>query len=138
MIIIMEVARFGLVLLIISTVLVSGDDHCSAKGGHPCNSRTFRVKTSSSINTRELAPLELYEEEEVEDVCWRYTWLGAEDENTNRTTNCDTSPEFDSVPCFEPIVWTDGIYKQNQPNKTDLEEKCKSGNLQNKVRHIIL
>ena len=38
-------------------------------------------------------------------------------------------------PCFEPIVWTNGTNKDNQPDLADLQEKCKQGQtIQHKVK----
>ena len=48
------------------------------------------------------------------------------------TENDDHS---ETHPCFEPIVWTNGTNKDNQPDLADLQEKCKQGQtIQHKVK----
>ena len=47
---------------------------------------------------------------------------------TNTTDQgCSSAPDQASIPCFEPIVWTNGTYKNNQPDLNDLEHKCAMG-----------
>ena len=49
-----------------------------------------------------------------------------------KTENDDHS---ETHPCFEPIVWTNGTNKDNQPDLADLQEKCKQGQtIQHKVK----
>ena len=43
------------------------------------------------------------DETELENKCWKYTWMGPVNDNTNKSTVCDNSPDFESIPCFEPI-----------------------------------
>ena len=71
--------------------------------------------------------------------CWQYTWRGPVNERTNTTgQGCSNEANQKHVPCFEPIVWTNGTNKHNQPNLDDLKEKCENGDtLDNKVsRHL--
>ena len=78
-------------------------------------------------------------ERELENKCWKYTWMGPVNDNTNRSTSCDNSPENENTPCFEPIVWTNGTNKFNQPDLADLNEKCKQGQtIQHKVKILVM
>ena len=78
-----------------------------------------------------------YSEMAMENRCWQYTWLGPVDDKTNKTTACDTSPEYEHIPCFEPIVWTNGTYSHNMPDLSDLWTKCLQGqSVQNTVNHF--
>ena len=48
-------------------------------------------------------------------------------DKTNQTDQgCSSDPD-QAFPCFEPIVWTNGTYKHNMPNLTELEDKCAMG-----------
>ena len=68
--------------------------------------RTFVVKMSSDFkaggNIEALEPY-VVDETELENKCWKYTWMGPVNDNTNKSTVCDNSPDFESIPCFEPI-----------------------------------
>lgn len=114
-------------------ISLSLSDYCSK---HDCSPRTYKVKKSQ----REYYPLLVEDEEEdvVNNQCWQYTWLGAVDETTNKTSSCSKSPEFEDIPCFEPIVWTNGTNKHNQPDLSDLEKKCEDGlSVQNTVKRLL-
>ena len=68
--------------------------------------RSFHVRYSSDFkaggNIESLDPY-VVDETELENKCWKYTWMGPVNDNTNTTQVCDNSPDFDSIPCFEPI-----------------------------------
>lgn len=68
--------------------------------------RSFIVKMSSDFkaggNIEALEPY-VVDETELENKCWKYTWMGPVNDNTNQSTVCDNSPDFESIPCFEPI-----------------------------------
>jgi len=105
-----------------------GSDYCSI---NDCSPRTFLVQMSSpsvSING-DVESLEksVIDETELVNKCWKYSWKGPVNDNTNKSTSCDTSPDSETHPCFEPIVWTNGTNKDNQPDLADLQEKCKQG-----------
>lgn len=119
------------IVLVSALFCLVKSDYCLK---NDCSPRTFEVKIKKSKNFDYTETLQEVEENELKDRCWQFTWLGPIDDRTNKTTSCDTSPENANVPCFEPIVWTNGTYKMNQPNTTDLAEKCKAGQtLQNTV-----
>ena len=49
--------------------------------------------------------------------------------------NIENDDHSETHPCFEPIVWTNGTNKDNQPDLADLQEKCKQGQtIQHKVK----
>ena len=49
--------------------------------------------------------------------------------------NTENDDHSETHPCFEPIVWTNGTNKDNQPDLADLQEKCKQGQtIQHKVK----
>jgi hypothetical protein len=84
------------------------------------SARTFRVTRDSadgSVQNRV---------EETVIHCYHYTWMGPVGDVTNVTESCGTR-ELYGVPCFEPLVWTDGQYKANGPNTTQIENKCAQG-----------
>lgn len=58
--------------------------------------------------------------------CYEFSWMGPEGDDTNKTEGC-ARLELAGRPCFEPLVWTTGEYKNNGPNTTIIEEKCKQG-----------
>ena len=116
--------HYGLTILTLllsyGSILVTSD-YCSK---HDCSPKTYQVKYTS---LKEALNDEALEESELENKCFQYTWLGAVNDKTNTTTACDISPDTEHVPCFEPIVWTNGTYKFNEPNLSDLRTKCLQG-----------
>lgn len=95
-------------------------------GSAAADSRTFKV-TYDTIDGS------VVEEAEQEIKCYQYTWLGAVEEDTNKTISCDSKYEHMNIPCYEPLVWTEDPNRQNQPNLTLLKDRCETGNLQGKV-----
>ena len=69
----------------------------------------------------------IQEEELLENKCWKYTWMGPENEKTNKSQPCPQGEDYEDQPCFPPLVWTSGPNKHNQPNTTELLEKCSQG-----------
>ena len=67
------------------------------------------------------------EEKLLENKCWKYTWMGPENELTNKSQPCPQGDDYEGQPCFPPLVWTTGPNKHNQPNTTELLERCLSG-----------
>ncbi|XP_059091402.1 uncharacterized protein LOC131886948 [Tigriopus californicus] len=65
------------------------------------------------------------EEETIQ--CYKFSWMGPEGDDTNKTEGC-ARLEQAGRPCFEPLVWTTGVNKNNGPNTTIIEEKCQQGN----------
>ena len=62
--------------------------------------RTFLVQMSSpsvSING-DVESLEksVIDETELVNKCWKYSWKGPVNDNTNKSTSCDTSPDRSS------------------------------------------
>ena len=62
--------------------------------------RTFLVQMSSpSVSTNgDVESLEksVIDETELVNKCWEYTWKGPVNDNTNKSTSCDTSPDRSS------------------------------------------
>ncbi len=115
---------FYFTLLFLVLPKIQGD-YCSK---HDCTPKTYQVKISRNVNLKENnEPLTIETESEMVNKCWKYTWLGPIADKTNQTTTCDRSPEFDDVPCFSPIVWTNGTNKFNEPNLDELWQACKVG-----------
>ena len=73
-----------------------------------------------------------------ENKCWKYTWMGPRNEKTNTTQGCYTTPENEHQPCYEPLVWTNGTNKHNQPNLTELWDKCLQGGTESHTVSITL
>ena len=116
----------SLVFLAINYAFAAASDYCSV---HSCSPRTFEVKVSKpALSYLAQAPLEVIEENEMSNKCWQYTWLGpvSDNDTITDTTRCENTLDA-SLPCFGPIVWTDGPYKHNQPDLEELKEKCLSG-----------
>lgn len=63
--------------------------------------------------------------EEIPVQCYQFTWLGPWDA-TNNTENCNYADAMD-IPCFEPIVFTEGEYDHNGPDLEALEQSCAEG-----------
>ncbi len=62
--------------------------------------------------------------------CYEFTWLGPVEDNINNTRSCDdlvlSNPSLVTLPCFEPLVFTQGEYRLEGPNLTEIEQQCKA------------
>ena len=101
-------------------------DYCDK---HDCSPKTFVRKMSwkKDENGVAMAEPKIQEEQLLENKCWKYTWMGPENENTNKSQPCPQGPDYEDQACFPPLVWTTGPNKHNQPNTTELLEKCSAG-----------
>lgn len=119
----------GIFLLFSSFMLwssVFAVDYCDK---HDCSPKTFVRKMSwkKDENGVAMAEPKIQEEQLLENKCWKYTWMGPENENTNKSQPCPQGPDYEDQACFPPLVWTTGPNKHNQPNTTELLEKCSAG-----------
>lgn len=124
----MDYHSFLALLLVLFIKSLTLADYCSI---NDCSPKTYEVHVARPrvASNDPFQDLIVIGEKEVEsdNKCWKYTWLGAISDTTNETTSCDSSPDAADIPCFAPIVWTNGTNKFNQPNLTDLREQCEQG-----------
>ena len=117
----------GIFLLFSSFMLwssVFAVDYCDK---HDCSPKTFVRKMSWKKDDNGVAEPKIQDEQLLENKCWKYTWMGPENENTNKSQPCPQGPDYEDQACFPPLVWTTGPNKHNQPNTTELLEKCSAG-----------
>ena len=112
-------------------------DYCDK---HDCSPKTFVRKMSwkKDENGVAMAEPKIQEEQLLENKCWKYTWMGPENENTNKSQPCPQGPDYEDQACFPPLVWTTGPNKHNQPNTTELLEKCSAGQTEENTVSISL
>jgi len=117
----------GIFLLFSSFMLwssVFAVDYCDK---HDCSPKTFVRKMSWKKDDNGVAEPKIQDEQLLENKCWKYTWMGPENENTNKSQPCPQGPDYEDQACLPPLVWTTGPNKHNQPNTTELLEKCSAG-----------
>ena len=62
--------------------------------------------------------------------CYEYTWKGPWNDRFNESdqSTCGSLNQK-GMPCFHPFVWTYGEFKFNQPIPQDVEQTCKTGDI---------
>ena len=61
-----------------------------------------------------------------QEQCYKFTWVGAVNGKVN-DTNCNAITRHKDVPCYSPLVWTDGTNSHNQPDIDAIVNQCKTG-----------
>jgi hypothetical protein len=69
--------------------------------------------------------------------CIQYSWVGVVTDETNQTQSCASRLAM-GIPCYEPLVWTEGENRFNGPDPEELLEACQNGEAQDgKERQIM-